>query len=51
MQWSTRERLRRWLWKKHARTKALYGPAYRDESLHDHYGLIRFPMATKWQTL
>ena len=51
MQWNVREKLRRWLWKKHARTEALYGPAYSDESLHDHYGLIRFPMATKWQTL
>ena len=51
MQWSTRERLRRWLWKKHAKTQARYGPTYSDESLHDHYGLIRFPMHTKWQTL
>jgi group II intron reverse transcriptase/maturase len=51
MQWSTRERLRRWLWKKYAKTQARYGLAYSDESLHDHYGLIRFPMHTKWQTL
>ena len=51
MQWSTRERLRRWLWKKHAKTQARYGPTYSDESLHDHYGLMRFPMRTKWQTL
>jgi RNA-directed DNA polymerase len=51
MQWSTRERLRRWLWKKHAKRQARYGPTYSDESLHDHYGLIRFPMHGKWQTL
>lgn len=51
MQWSTRERLRRWLWKKHAKTQARYGLTYSDESLHDQYGLIRFPMYTKWQTL
>jgi RNA-directed DNA polymerase len=51
MQWSTRERLRRWLWKKHAKTQARYGSTYSDESLHDHYGLMRFPMRTKWQTL
>ncbi len=51
MQWSIRERLRRWVWKKHAKTHARYGPTYSDESLHDHYGLMRFPMRTKWQTL
>jgi hypothetical protein len=48
-EWSTRERLRRWLWKKHAR-QARYGPTYSYERLHDQYGLIRFPMYTKWQT-
>ena len=51
MQWSTREWLRRWVWKKHAKTQARYRPTYSDESLHDHYGLMRFPMRTKWQTL
>ena len=44
MQWQMRERMRRWLWKKQAKTQAHYGPAYRDERLHEHYGLIRFPM-------
>ena len=50
MQWQMRERMRRWLWQKHAKTHAHYGAAYSDERLHDHYGLIRFPMHTTWQT-
>lgn len=50
MQWQMRERVRRWLWKKHAKTQAQYGNAYSDERLHDHYGLVNFPMHTKWQT-
>ena len=49
MQWQMRERMRRWLWKKHAKTQAHYGDAYSNERLHDHYGLVNFPMHTKWQ--
>jgi group II intron reverse transcriptase/maturase len=49
MQGQLRERMRRWLWKKHAKTKAQYGEAYSNERLHDQYGLIRFPMHTQWQ--
>ena len=49
-QGQTRARMRRWLWKKHARTKAHYGKAYCNERLHEHYGLVRFPMHAKWQT-
>jgi hypothetical protein len=49
MQWQLSERVRRWLWKKHAKTKARYGEAYSKERLHEHYGLIEFPMHTKWQ--
>jgi len=49
MQWQVRERMRRWLWKKHAKTKAQYGRDYCDERLHEHYGLIRFPLKTKWR--
>jgi RNA-directed DNA polymerase len=48
MQGQIRERMRRWLWKKHAKTKAQYGEAYSNERLHDHYGLIRFPVHTRW---
>ena len=50
MQWQMRERVRRWLWKKHAKTETQYGNAYSNERLHDHYGLVNFPMKTKWQT-
>ena len=51
MQWQMRERVRRWLWKKQARKQAHYGKAYSDERLHNHYGLIRFPVQTRWQCL
>ncbi len=50
MQWQLRERMRRWLWKKHGKTQAQYGKAYSDERLHDHHGLIRFPMHIKRQS-
>lgn len=50
MQWQIRERMRRWLWKKYAKTQAHYGDAYSNERLHDHYGLVNFPMHTKSQT-
>jgi len=49
MQWQLRERMRRWLWKKQAKTKAHYGKAYSDERLHNHYRLVSFPVRTKWQ--
>ena len=49
MQWQIRERMRRWLWKKQAKTQAHYGNAYNDEQLLHHYGLIKFPLHTKWQ--
>ena len=38
-----RDRLRRWLWRKHNRTKALWDD-YPNELLHDRYGLWRLPM-------
>lgn len=44
------DRLRRWLWNKHARTKAQYGKHYSNERLHEHYGLIRFPLQPKWRS-
>ena len=49
MQWYTRERVRRWLWKKHGKSKAHFGQAYDNARLHEHYGLIRFPLQTQWQ--
>jgi hypothetical protein len=42
-----RDRLRRWLWRKHNRTKALWGD-YPNELLHDRYGLWRLPSLTSY---
>jgi group II intron reverse transcriptase/maturase len=39
--WVT-DRMRRWLWRKHRRTKALWS-AYPNELLYEQYGLWRFP--------
>ncbi|MFA7234886.1 MAG: group II intron maturase-specific domain-containing protein, partial [Terrimicrobiaceae bacterium] len=50
MQRRMRERMGRWLWKKHAKTEARYGNAYSNERLHDHCSLIHFPLRTKRQT-
>ena len=43
-----RDRLRRWLWRKHNRTKALWSE-YPQELLHDRYGLWRLPMRVSWK--
>jgi group II intron reverse transcriptase/maturase len=42
-------RLRRWLWRKHDRTKALWSD-YPNELLHDRYGLWRLPLRVSWKT-
>jgi RNA-directed DNA polymerase len=44
-----RDRLRRWLWRKHHCTKALWSD-YPNELLHDHYGLWRLPLRVAWKT-
>jgi group II intron reverse transcriptase/maturase len=44
-----RDRLRRWLWRKHNCTKALWSD-YPNELLHDRYGLWRLPMRVSWKT-
>ena len=44
-----RDRLRRWLWRKHNCTKALWSD-YPKELLHDRYGLWRLPMRVAWKT-
>ncbi len=41
-------RLRRWLWRKHNCTTALWRD-YPNELLHDHYGLWRLPLHTAWK--
>jgi len=50
MQEEVRERVRRWLWKKHGKTKARYGQTFSNERIHNHYGLITFPMNAKWRS-
>jgi len=49
LQWQVTNRVRRWLWKKHGKTEALFGPAYHDERLHRHYGLVKFPIRAAWK--
>lgn len=44
-----RDRLRRWLWRKHNRTKALWS-SYPNEALHARYGLWRLPGRVSWKT-
>jgi RNA-directed DNA polymerase len=43
-----RNRLRRWLWRKHNCTKALWQD-YPNERLHGHYGLWRLPTTVSWK--
>ena len=43
------DRLRRWLWRKHDCTKALWSD-YPNKLLHDHYGLWRLPMPVSWKS-
>jgi RNA-directed DNA polymerase len=43
MEWQMRERMRRWLWKRHNQKYARYGARYSDQELHERHGLIRFP--------
>ena len=44
-----RDRLRRWLWRKHNCTKALWSD-YPNELLHSRYGLWRLPTGVSWKT-
>ena len=43
-----RDRLRRWLWRKHNGTKALWRD-YPNELLRERYGLWRLPMRVSWK--
>ena len=45
----SRERLRRWLWRKHACRRGLWN-AYTDEQLHIRYGLYALPTTAAWKT-
>ena len=44
----SRERLRRWLWRKHACKGGLWS-RYPDEKLHTHYGLYVLPTTAAWK--
>jgi RNA-directed DNA polymerase len=47
LQFYVRQTLRRWLWRKHGRTRAQY-EHYTDARLHDDYGLWRWPLHAAW---
>ena len=44
----SRNRLRRWIWRKHACTRGLWN-AYPDERLHTQYGLYALPSTAAWK--
>jgi len=44
----SRNRLRRWLWRKHACRQNLWGD-YSNEQLHNRYGLFELPTTAKWK--
>ena len=47
LQHYVRQTLRRWLWRKHGRTRAQYDH-YTNDRLHEHYGLWRWPLHAAW---
>jgi group II intron reverse transcriptase/maturase len=49
LNWDVRDRLKRWLWRKHGRTKALWSD-YPDEQLHRLYGLWSLPEHAAWKS-
>lgn len=48
LQHYVRQTLRRWLWRKHGRTRAQYGH-YTNDRLHEHYGLWSWPLHAAWK--
>jgi group II intron reverse transcriptase/maturase len=49
MQKYTRDRMRRWLWKKHGKMHGQYTQAYSDERLHNNYHLYNLPLYAAWK--
>lgn len=47
MQWWMETRLKRWLWRKHACSRALWSD-YPNQALYERYGLWRLPMTAGW---
>jgi group II intron reverse transcriptase/maturase len=48
LNWHVRRRVRRWLWRKHGRTGALWAD-YPDERLYKQYGLWPLPTTAAWK--
>lgn len=48
LDWFTRNRLRRWLWKKHGKKRGLWTENYSDAHLHGTCGLIEYPLHAAW---
>ena len=48
VQYWARNRLRRWLWRKHACRHGLF-THYTDQRLHELYGLYELPLRAKWR--
>lgn len=50
LQWQVRERMRRYLWKRHGKTHAQYGNRYSNQRLHEHHQLTYFPLNAPWRS-
>ena len=48
LNWQVRDRVKRWLWRKHAKKRALWSD-YPDERLQSHYGLWPLPEKAAWK--
>ena len=48
LNWQVRDRVKRWLWRKHGKKRALWGD-YPDERLQRHYGLWSLPERAAWK--
>ncbi len=48
LNWQVRDRVRRWLWRKHGQKRALWSD-YPDDRLHGFYGLWSLPERVAWR--
>jgi RNA-directed DNA polymerase len=48
LNWQVRDRMRRWLWRKHGKKRALWSD-YPDRRLQEQYGLWSLPESARWQ--
>ena len=49
LNWQVRDRVRRWLWRKHGQKRALWSN-YPDQRLHQQYGLWPLPERVAWRS-